>query len=370
MALNNNGEFYYKTAKKTAWISVLVFLVVLNVLKFMGYVAVNPQKITAYQTPVDALAEFRHPLPMVLYYPLAQSKAKLAVVPEQKFFKYQQSIVKILRSHIKPDARVVAVNPGYCQVLQNAFADFTCSAAMNEQTLKHILSADDAVVILFRDFSEDAVPFENLAQDLNLRPQVLNVLNYEKPRRSSPTIETESRAVQEANLRNFAADYQPLLQQIMADNEDNVEKNAQNQHLFDRASVMVLACVPGTAECAEYANVPFTESVYAAVRDNLAKARAEWPRREIKVFLLSDFFAQDFASEEALLTDLTTADGVLLRENLRSGIMLPYFWRFYPEKKEFINQLKIKSGLSPDYWPKKMQIYYFRAVEIGKNEDF
>ena len=46
------------------------------------------------------------------------------------------------------------------------------------------------------------------------------------------------------------------------------------------------------------------------------------------------------------------------------AMMLPYFWNIYSDKKEFVNQLKLKSGLHPDYWSEKIEIYYFKAAEI------
>ena len=99
------------------------------------------------------------------------------------------------------------------------------------------------------------------------------------------------------------------------------------------------------------------------------QARKEMPRAEIRVFLLTGKILKNYADEKDFEKDLQEGDGVLLIDGKRKGLMLPYFWGQYPDKKEFINQLKLKSGISPDYWSEKTDIYYFKAVEIPYHED-
>ena len=82
------------------------------------------------------------------------------------------------------------------------------------------------------------------------------------------------------------------------------------------------------------------------------------------MFLLTQLEKQNFKSEQDLLNNLDNTLGIVIKKGLLTGIMLPAYWEFYPEKKEFVKTLKIKSGISPDYWSENIQIYFFKAREI------
>ena len=62
-------------------------------------------------------------------------------------------------------------------------------------------------------------------------------------------------------------------------------------------------------------------------------------------------------------------DGIILRDGNRQGVFLPSVWKQLPQKQEFLNNLKIKAGISPSYWSNKIKVYRFRTVEIKKDEN-
>jgi len=43
---------------------------------------------------------------------------------------------------------------------------------------------------------------------------------------------------------------------------------------------------------------------------------------------------------------------------------MPDDWQHYKTKEEFVKDLKLKAGLSPDYWSEDINIFYFKAVEV------
>lgn len=46
-------------------------------------------------------------------------------------------------------------------------------------------------------------------------------------------------------------------------------------------------------------------------------------------------------------------DGVVLRDGNRQGLFLPSVWSEVKDKEEFLEELKLKAGMSPGYWSVK-----------------
>ena len=89
----------------------------------------------------------------------------------------------------------------------------------------------------------------------------------------------------------------------------------------------------------------------------------------ISISLLTDYDAVNFSSEEDLLSKIRPGiDGLIIRDGDRQGLFLPSVWEQLPDKREFLNNLKIKAGLSPSYWSDNIKVYRFRTLEI-KNEN-
>ena len=75
-----------------------------------------------------------------------------------------------------------------------------------------------------------------------------------------------------------------------------------------------------------------------------------------------------YQDEEDLRRQLQPGvDGLVIRDGDRQGLFLPSVWKQLPTPEEFLDNLKIKAGLSPSYWSNNIKVYRFRVVEIKKN---
>ena len=86
--------------------------------------------------------------------------------------------------------------------------------------------------------------------------------------------------------------------------------------------------------------------------------------------MLSGFEAINYKDEADLLSKIIQGvDGIVIRDGNRQGVFLPAVWKQLPDKAEFLNNLKIKAGMSPSYWSNRIKVYRFRVVEISKDEN-
>lgn len=91
---------------------------------------------------------------------------------------------------------------------------------------------------------------------------------------------------------------------------------------------------------------------------------------EISISLLTGFEKIKFKDEAHLLAQLQSGvDGLILRDGNRQGLFLPSVWEQIADPQEFLNNLKLKAGLSPSYWSDKVNIYRFRTLEIKQDEN-
>ena len=96
----------------------------------------------------------------------------------------------------------------------------------------------------------------------------------------------------------------------------------------------------------------------------------ELPNVDISISLLTGYEEISFSDEKDLLTKVRAgADGLIIRDGNRQGLFLPSVWKQFPDKQEFLNNLKLKAGMSPTYWSGNIKVYRFRTLEIKKNED-
>lgn len=57
-------------------------------------------------------------------------------------------------------------------------------------------------------------------------------------------------------------------------------------------------------------------------------------------------------------------DGVVLQTPGTGGLFLPQVWAHLPEPADFLRQLKLKAGLSPDAWPRGLRVLRFTADTV------
>ena len=240
-----------------------------------------------------------------------------------------------------------------------------------------------------------------LARKSNLHPELLDLINSGDVKGNYQSVvgygswmftpaEIEQDEIltpieqEEKNIRDFTSLYGQELLKIaeLSLNEAVTEhrlyspsRDDYNDNLFNKGSSFVTyekngelrgcigTVVPSIAIAHDIAKNAYT----AALEDSRFNPISEEELQDITVSisLLTDFERIRYIDEDDLLSQVTPGiDGLILRDGNRQGIFLPTVWEKIPDKKEFLSELKIKSGLAPSYRSQKMKIYKFRTVEV------
>lgn len=93
---------------------------------------------------------------------------------------------------------------------------------------------------------------------------------------------------------------------------------------------------------------------------------AEEPLLEIHISILSPPESMRFESQADLLRQLRRGiDGLILQYQQRRGTFLPAVWESLPEPQAFLAHLKVKAGLSPDFWSNEIRIWRYTAELVS-----
>lgn len=96
-----------------------------------------------------------------------------------------------------------------------------------------------------------------------------------------------------------------------------------------------------------------------------AVTRNEYKLLSIHISILSKPQPMHFTSEGDLLTQLRPhIDGLVLSDKGHRGTFLPVVWEQLPEPKIFLQHLKMKAGLSQDYWSNTIKVERYTAEMI------
>lgn len=91
----------------------------------------------------------------------------------------------------------------------------------------------------------------------------------------------------------------------------------------------------------------------------------EWPAVRISLAILSPPAAMSVVDEETLLATLRPGiDGVILEYGPRRATFLPAVWQTLPDPRDFVRQLKLKAGLSEQFWEQELRIYHYTTTTI------
>jgi hypothetical protein len=83
----------------------------------------------------------------------------------------------------------------------------------------------------------------------------------------------------------------------------------------------------------------------------------------LEVSVLSPLQPMAVADEEDLLAQLVPGtDGLVVVEGLRRATFLPKVWEQLPEPRQFLSQLKLKSGLPGNYWSERLEFLRYRTT--------
>ena len=91
----------------------------------------------------------------------------------------------------------------------------------------------------------------------------------------------------------------------------------------------------------------------------------EYNKISIQVSLLSKPERLEFKTEKELLEKLTPqTDGLIIRDGNFQAVFLPDVWEQLPDKKEFLEQLKLKAGLPKNYFSENLEAFKFSTTKI------
>lgn len=91
----------------------------------------------------------------------------------------------------------------------------------------------------------------------------------------------------------------------------------------------------------------------------------ELPLLDWYISVLGTPIAIQFSSEQDLLSQLRPGiDGLTMQEGGRRGTFLPAVWESLPQPEDFLRQLKLKTGLPPDYWSDTLTVERYTAEMI------
>ena len=108
----------------------------------------------------------------------------------------------------------------------------------------------------------------------------------------------------------------------------------------------------------------------AAFRDYRFNPVKEEELKDIKVSIsiLTEPKKIEFNGEEDLLDKMVPyIDGIIIKDGRYQAVYLPVVWEQLPDKKDFLNSLKVKAGLSPTYFSETFEAYRFKSIYIKES---
>jgi len=238
-----------------------------------------------------------------------------------------------------------------------------------------------------------------LSSRLHLKPEVLALINsgdtggdksrvvgYGAWSFSSDGVEVSRIEREYSGLQGFVSEYgsqilsaaRKSLELAVQGKKYRPSRKEYDDHLFDRGAVFVTlskngdlrGCIgslyPHQAIVADVADNAYN----AALNDNRFSAINQDELKDIKisVSLLTGYERIDYKDEQHLLSQLRPEiDGIVIRDGNRQGLFLPSVWKQIPDRKDFLNNLKLKAGMSPSFWSNDIKVYRFRTVEIKED---
>lgn len=238
-----------------------------------------------------------------------------------------------------------------------------------------------------------------IAKELGLKPQLLDMANSgdvsgETDKvvgyaswvfAGAPAPEEELSPLEQEvkNISNFARHNHQSIVQIVKKSLENavLEKKYKPSReeypnvLFDKGAVFVTlksdnklrGCIGSLLPTKAIALDLASNAYLAAMEDKRFSPLTlkELDNISFSVSILSGYEQIRFKNEKDLLNMIVPQkDGLVLRDGDRQGVFLPSVWEQFSTPDKFLNNLKIKAGLSPSYWSDNVKIYRFRTVEV------
>lgn len=94
-------------------------------------------------------------------------------------------------------------------------------------------------------------------------------------------------------------------------------------------------------------------------------AARELDELHVHISILSPPEPLEVETEVELINHLRPGvDGLILEEGSRRGTFLPTVWQGLPDPADFLEQLKLKTGLPAQYWSDTICVYRYTAEEF------
>lgn len=94
-------------------------------------------------------------------------------------------------------------------------------------------------------------------------------------------------------------------------------------------------------------------------------AKHEFGDLDIHISILGTPEALAFNSEQDLIEQIRPGiDGLILEDGFRKGTFLPSVWEQLPSRQQFLEHLKQKAGLPPDYWSDTLKLQRYSVEEF------
>lgn len=154
-----------------------------------------------------------------------------------------------------------------------------------------------------------------------------------------------------------------------------LELETYSQHLQEIAASFVTlketnklrGCI-GTLEAYQPLIQDVAEHAYAAAFNDprFPPVNAiEEPMLHISISILSSPEPMNFESESDLLSQIKPGeDGLVLEYHNRKGTFLPSVWAQIHSSDEFLRSLKLKAGLSEDFWSDEISVKRYGTIVI------
>ena len=244
--------------------------------------------------------------------------------------------------------------------------------------------------------SENVAVIVNLAQKAHLYPKLFDLVNFEdmteqnyrlselKNEKPLSTLEQELESLN-SFARLYGSDLLKIAkvaldEAVMYHKHFKPSRENYADVLFNRGAVFVnlyqgeeLRGSSGSLLPSQAVAFASAQNAYAAALEDKnfsPVSKEELPNIKIKLSLLTGFERIGYQNEADLLKKIQVgSDGLVIRDGNRQGVFLPSEWKNYPQPQEFLNNLKIKTGMSPAYWSNRIKVYRFKAVEISRHEN-
>jgi len=124
----------------------------------------------------------------------------------------------------------------------------------------------------------------------------------------------------------------------------------------------------GTLEAHRPLLLDVTQNAFAAAFTDprfLPLSQPEYKQLEIHISILNPAEEMSFASEQDLIDQLRPSiDGLIMQEGQQRGTFLPSVWQQLPKPDQFVQHLKLKTGLPADYWSADLRIWRYTTTSF------